>query len=269
LGAKALKKPSNGLDSMTRGILVHGVLAAFYEKNNFADLRTLSDENLAQAINAAIKIALNEVSKQQKTLSENLLALEHERLFKLVGDWLAYEKQRDIPFEIIACEADKKVIIGGIEVTLKIDRIHQLESGGIEFVDYKTGQVPKTASWAEPRITEPQLPIYALYFDENMQVAGVQFGMVKTAGHVFLGVSEANFDAELDKRKPKMIQQFTSWQDLLNHWKTSIEAIAHEIKAGEAAVKFDVESDLAYCEVTPLLRIPERQLQFERFKGGK
>jgi hypothetical protein len=23
---------------------------------------------------------------------------------------------------------------------------------------------------------------------------------------------------------------------------------------------------LAYCEVTPLLRLPERQLQFERFK---
>jgi probable DNA repair protein len=266
LGAKSLKTPSNGLDSMTRGILVHGVLAEFYENNNFADLRTMSDENLEQAINTAIKIALAEVAKQQKTLSENLLALEHERLFKLVGDWLAYEKQRAIPFEIIACEADKKVMIGGIEVTLKIDRIHQLENGGIEFVDYKTGQKPNMNSWGEPRMIEPQLPIYALYYDENLQVAGVQFGMVKTAEHAFSGVSEVNFDAETDKRKPKMIQQFASWQGLLKHWQASIEAIAHEIKTGEAAVKFDDESDLAYCEVTPLLRLPERQLQFERFK---
>ncbi len=272
LGAKALKTPSNGLDSMTRGILVHGVLAAFWQQRHFSDLREMSEESLTQSINAAIKIALNEVSKQQKTLSENLLALEHERLFKLVGDWLAYEKARDIPFKIIACEADKKVIIGGIEVTLKIDRIHQLENGGIEFVDYKTGQMPKMASWGERRIIEPQLPIYAVFYgEENAKniITGVQFGMVKTAEHVFLGVSEANFEEEADKRKPKWIQQFTSWQDLLKHWKTRIEAIAHEIKVGEAAVKFDDESNLAYCEVTPLLRIPERQLQFERFKGGK
>ncbi len=272
LGAKALKTPSNGLDSMTRGILVHGVLAELYESNNFADLRVMSEENVAQAINAAIKIALNAVSKQQKTLSENLLALEHERLFKLVSDWLAYEKARDISFEIIACEAGKKVIIGTIEVTLKIDRIHQLQNGGIEFVDYKTGQKPSMNSWGEARMIEPQLPIYAVFYGEanaENTITGVQFGMVKTAEHAFLGVSERNFEAEVDKRKPKWIQQFTSWQDLLKHWQTSIEAIAHEIKIGEAAVNFSDESDLAYCEVTPLLRLPERQLQFERFKGGK
>jgi probable DNA repair protein len=149
LGAKALKTPSNGLDSMTSGILVHGVLAAFWQDRHFDDLRDMSDEGLAQAINAAIKSALDVLAKQQKTLSSNLLALEHEQLYKLVSDWLAYEKQRDIPFNIIACEADKKVLIGDIEVTLKIDRIHQLADGGIEFVDYKTGQMPKTISWSE------------------------------------------------------------------------------------------------------------------------
>ena len=37
-----------------------------------------------------------------------------------------------------------------------------------------------------------------------------------------------------------------------------------ELKAGEAAVKFDDEKLLAYCEVLPLLRLPERRLQFER-----
>jgi probable DNA repair protein len=271
LGAKKLKAPSNGLDSMTRGILVHGVLAAFYEKHNFADLRqrldnSLSEESLAQALHAAIKIALDEISKQQKMLSENLLALEHERLFKLVGDWLAYESARDVPFEIIACEADKKVMISGIEVTLKIDRIHQLQDGGIEFVDYKTGQKPNMNSWGEQRMIEPQLPIYAIYYDQNLQVAGVQFGMVKTAEHAFFGISQENFDAEVEKRKPQWIQQFASWQDLLKHWQASIESIAYEIKTGEASVKFDDESDLAYCEVLPLLRIPERQLQFERLQ---
>ena len=272
LGAKSLKTPSNGLDTMTRGILVHGVLAAFWqptEKNrHFNDLLEMTDESLQLALNAAIKIALAALVKQQKSLSEKLLALEHERLFKLVGDWLAYEKERNQSFEIIDCEADKKVLIGGIEVRLKIDRIHQLANGSIEFIDYKTGQKPDMKSWGEARIIEPQLPIYAVFYGEQ-NVSGAQFGMVKTIEHAFLGVSALDFDMEIEKRKPKFIQQFASWQHLLNHWRASIEAIAQEIKTGEAAVKFDDASNLAYCEVIPLLRLPERQLQFERFKGCK
>lgn len=271
LGAKALKTPSNGLDSMERGSLVHAVLQRFWQpdaKNrHFADLRDMSYADFAQALNAAIHNALRDFSESNKSISNTVLELEHERLYRLVGDWLMYEKARNIAFNIVDCEAEKPVQICGIEVTLKIDRIHQLENGGIEFIDYKTGQLPKMASWGETRITEPQLPIYATFYDDKNNVSGVQFGMVKIAEHRFEGIAEANFEIELEKRKPKFIQNFDSWQGLLDHWKTSIEAIAQEIKTGEAAVKFDDENLLAYCEVLPLLRLPERQLLFERFQG--
>ena len=123
-------------------------------------------------------------------------------------------------------------------------------------------------SWGEARIIEPQLPIYAAFYDAtDSHVIGVQFGMVKTAEHAFSGIADIDFDIDIDKRKPKFIQQFSSWQHLLQHWRASIEAIAEEIKAGEATVKFEDDKNLAYCEVIPLLRLPERQLQFERFKG--
>jgi exodeoxyribonuclease-5 len=75
-----------------------------------------------------------------------------------------------------------------------------------------------------------------------------------------------SFEAELNKRKPPFTQNFTDWQHLLNHWKTAIEAIATEVREGEAAVRFSDENELMYCEVTPLLRLPERKLQFERFQ---
>lgn len=271
LGAKALITPSNGLDSMERGSLVHAVLQRFWQpdaKNrHFADLRDMDEADFAQALNASIHNALRDFSENNKSISNTVLELEHERLYKLVGDWLAYEKERNVAFNINACEVEKPVQICGIEVTLKIDRIHQLENGGIEFVDYKTGQKPDMKSWAESRITEPQLPIYAAFYDESYQVVGVQFGMVKIDEHGFEGVSKANFEADPERRKPKFTQQFNDWQSLLNHWKASIEAIAKEIKAGEAAVKFDDENLLLYCEVTPLLRLPERQLQFERFQS--
>jgi len=64
---------------------------------------------------------------------------------------MQFEKALGVSFNIVACEAEKQVQICGIEVTLKIDRIHTLENGGLVFVDYKTGQMPKTKSWGEDR----------------------------------------------------------------------------------------------------------------------
>ena len=268
LGAKALKTPTSGLDNMQRGILVHDVLEQFWRERHFADLRDMPETAFAQALNLAIRNALRDFSEHNNAISKNLLALEHERLYKLIGEWLQYEKARGVTFNIVSCEAEKKVQIRGIEVTLKIDRIHALENGAIEFVDYKTGQKPKMTSWTEARITEPQLPIYAAFgAGEGANIAGVQFAWIKVAAHEFLGIAEENFAAEADKRTPKFIRQFDDWQAMQKHWESSIEAIADEIKAGEAAVHFADENLLAYCEVLPLLRLPERQLQFERFQG--
>ena len=270
LGAKALKTSSNGLDNMDRGSLVHAVLERFWHPSeqfrHFADLRDMSVDEFTKAINTAIKHTLQDFAEHNNTSSKTMLELEHERLYKLIGAWLQHEKERNIAFKLIDCEAEKKVHICGIKITLKIDRIQQLDSGELEFIDYKTGQEPKMTSWDEARITEPQLPIYAAFGADESKISSVQFAWVKIANHAFMGVSTDNFEAEADKRKPKFIQQFDDWQSLLNHWKASIEAIAHEIKIGEAAVRFNHESDLMYCEVLPLLRLPERQLQFERFQ---
>ncbi len=268
LGAKALKTPAGGLDSMARGSLVHGVLEQFWRKRHFADLRAMSADDFAYALTQAVRGALQTFTAEGNVVTAAVLELEHERLFRLVGDWLQFEKARAIPFNIVACEAEKKVQICGIEVTLKIDRIHQLEDGGWEFIDYKTGQLPKTKSWGEDRITEPQLPIYAAFYVQDTKVSGVHFGMVKVAEHSFSGVAEENFQAEPEKRKPAFIKGFSGWDSLLNHWKTSIEATALEVRNGESAVKFEDDSALMYCEVVPLLRLPERKLQFERFQGG-
>ncbi|MEQ1530880.1 MAG: hypothetical protein ABL925_16310, partial [Methylococcales bacterium] len=61
--------------------------------------------------------------------------------------------------------------------------------------------------------------------------------------------------------------RFESWDALQEHWHTSLTNIAKEIKAGVASVTFNKESDLAYCDVRPLLRLPERMLQFEKMQA--
>lgn len=271
LGAKSLKTPSEGLDNLARGQLVHAVLAAFWQpgekKRHFADLCNMSNAVFETNVKKAINKALQDFAETTNIATKTMLELEHERLYNLISAWLAFEIELGIAFHIVGCELEKQVDISGIEVTLKIDRIHQLEDGGMVFVDYKTGQAPKTNTWGEDRIAEPQLPIYASFYfnDATQTIAGLQFGMVKTAEHSFEGVSEDAFEAEPSKRKPKFTKRFSDWPSLLAHFKSSIEDIAKEIKAGEASVKFSDTNALSYCEVLPLLRLPERQLQFERF----
>ena len=278
LGAKALKTPSNGLGAMERGSLVHNVLEQFWQPNkkhrHFADLRDMSETDFTQALNLAIDDALRKFSEENSAISKTVLELEHERLYKLISGWLTYEKQRNIMFNIVACETEKQVDICDIELTLKIDRIHALENGDIEFIDYKTGLKPDMYSWGEARISEPQLPIYAAFWaDDAFKVVAVRFGMVKIGEYTFLGVADTDFgiqeklEGKAKKRSPAFTQNFSDWQTLLTHWKSSIEATVQEIKIGEATVRFDDESLLLYCEVTPLLRLPERQLQFERFSN--
>lgn len=265
LGAKSLKTPKSGLDAAERGQLVHAVLEAFWQARDWSDLHAMQDEALQLAVSKAVTSAVEIFTQHHdEVFSSAILTLEHERLTKLVLAWLAFEKSRAVIFQMVACEAEKKVNIGGIEVTLKIDRVHRLENGGLELVDYKTGRLPSIKSWGEDRITEPQLPIYAVFYDEAQNIASIQFGLVKTAEHVFTGISEANFEADADKRKPEFIRNFTDWSHLKAHWKSSIEVIVQEVKAGEAAIRFANDADLLYCEVLPLLRLPERQLQFER-----
>ncbi|HEU4708555.1 MAG TPA: hypothetical protein VFS17_04515, partial [Methylophilaceae bacterium] len=125
---------------------------------------------------------------------------------------------------------------------------------------------------AEKRISEPQLPIYTSLVLSGQDIAAVCFAQVRADEQRFVGIA-ADTDVlpgikalqEAEKMFPQ--ETFPDWITLLSHWKTSIEAIAHELICGEAAVTFEQESDLRDCEVKPLLRLPERALQIEAMHG--
>ena len=162
--------------------------------------------------------------------------------------------------------------IKGISVELTLDRVDILPDGQMVVIDYKTGAQLSPNSWAEDRISEPQLPIYAALVLIEGEVAAVCFAKVRAGEHQFVGVSNESgtlpgVKGLEDARRVFDAERFPEWHALLQHWRDSLEAIADEIKAGQAAVRFTDENDLAYCDVQPLLRLPERKLQMER--GGK
>lgn len=283
LHARALKSPVNGLDAMERGTLVHGVLEHFWQDRRSDELREMPAAALQSAVSAAASRALEDFNAQHDAaLSAAFIALEHGRLCRLALAWITeVEMQRPLDFAVTAREQEVKLAIEGIAIRLVIDRVDTLEDGRLVLIDYKTGNRNDFKNWADVRISEPQLPIYAAFvlaYNESAandssanEVAAVCYAQVRIDKSGFIGVArEAGLlqgPLVLDDSKGRKVfdaAAFPDWASLLQHWKDSIAAVARELKAGEAAIRFDHEKALAYCEALPLLRLPERQLQFER-----
>lgn len=273
LHARALDQAENGLDVMERGTLVHAVLAKFWSGKTSEDLLALSDQQLQTLIAEDAKGVLATFNEEKSgAFSEAFLNLEAERLTRLVCGWLMeVERKRPQGFEVVACEQAHRIPIEGIDVTLIVDRIDRLEDGRAVVMDYKTGRQLDFKNWAQARITEPQLPIYAAFLMGDSEVGAVCFAKVRISDYAFVGLAAAEELVQgamvFNSKQGRGVwdeAQFPDWPSILAHWKTSITAIARAVKVGDAAVRFDDEKQLAYCEVLPLLRLPERQLQFER-----
>ena len=271
LGARALEEPVVGLDAAARGTLLHGVLEHFWRGRGSADLAAMDEAARAAAIAVAADASLADFNrKQDEPLTPRFQALERERLIRLADAWLAFEAQRPVPFRVVACEQACDIEIEGIAVHLVVDRIDEIDEGEGAYrivIDYKTAAKVSAASWAKHRITEPQLPVYAAYAAPG-HVGALAFAWVRADDCRFVGIAAENgmlpkITGIAEEAARKLFPVLADWEDLFEHWRKSIAAIAREVRAGVAAVRVSSEDDLAYCEVKPLLRLAEAQGQRE------
>lgn len=271
LGAGKLETPVDGLDTMLRGSLLHLVLQHFWQDcqslNTLIELDNAQREaKIQQAIEKSIKALNQELSYQ---MPPQVLKIEQKRLLSLMQLWLEIELQR-AEFTVQDCEKKFELDIEGLKIKLTIDRVDKLTDDSLVVLDYKTSNKVSNKSWADARIAEPQLPIYAVLALMHEQVSAVAFAKVRTDETKLIGLSAEEDILPAVKPLHKLSQsspfygKFADWQTILAHWHASLTNIALEIKAGEAGVIFVNEADLNYCDVRPLLRIPERALQFER-----
>ncbi|WP_150430867.1 PD-(D/E)XK nuclease family protein [Dechloromonas sp. CZR5] len=265
LGGEAMEVPVEGLDPAARGTLVHAALEAFWrEVQTSAALVALSGEACRQAVEAAVAAAIQTFETERRTtLPVRFRVLEAARLHKLLDVWLQLERQRSQAFAVIACEQPAEVEIDGIKVRMVVDRIDRLDDGRQLIIDYKTGAGIDTKNWAGQRITEPQLPIYAALV--NDEVAAVVFAKVLLDKPAFAGVADEKdilpgVQGVGDERQRIFDPaEFPDWIAVITHWRERLHAVAGEVKAGVAGVSFADEQGLQYCEVLPLLRLPERR----------
>jgi exodeoxyribonuclease-5 len=266
LGGDAMEEPVEGLDPAARGTLVHQALEAFWRETRSSQaLAALSEAGRTAAIEAAVSKALAHYELDRRlSLPPRFRLLEAARLCRLLAIWLALESEREMAFEVVACEAPAEVDIQDIRVKMVVDRIDQLADGRQVIIDYKTGAAIDIRNWAEARLTEPQLPIYAALVAED-EVAAVVFAKVLLDKPAFTGVAEEKDilpgvqGVGDDKQKIFDPAEFPDWIALVMHWRERLHAIAREVRTGQAGVMFADEKALQYCEVKPLLRLAERR----------
>ncbi len=274
LGAKALAEPVEGLDPRKRGTLVHDTLECFWKNTgSLSALQAMSEAQRLSAVSQAATDALDKFNADQKqeALKPRQTTLEHKRLVRLVDAWLQLESTRKEDFTVLEAEGKREVTIEGIIAHMRIDRIDQLADGRTLIIDYKTGASIDIKNWANNRIIEPQLPIYAAIAKHPAgDIAGVAFGLVHIAGLGFKGIGQDDHllpnvhGVSSDKgRRLFDAEHFPDWQSVLHHWHEAIHQVAREVRDGDAGIRISSNKDIQYCDVLPLLRIAERQHQLE------
>jgi ATP-dependent helicase/nuclease subunit B len=262
LAAEAIPEVQPGLSASERGMLVHDVLALLWSK--LADQKQLIDYEqiqLEQLVASAVQTTLGKFATQRPHLIKtNFIAVEQQRLQHMLLSWLQLEKTRS-PFKVIATEISQTIKLAELEMHLRIDRIDQLDQldgDSYLILDYKTGKHASFYDWLGARPAEPQLPLYSLVMDKPL--GGLAFAQIKPNEVRFKGITaQPNqlpnvpaLNAIADSEMPQ------DWNELVQHWRTILTALAENFRAGHAAVDpKDGAQTCQFCDLQILCRVHE------------
>ena len=259
LWALDLDEPSIGLEAMDKGSIVHEILRRLWDNWKTSSVfMALSDEQLEVQTEDTVRTVLLEQAKTHSWLQgENYLALEQQRMSKMILQWLEVEKQRP-SFEVIKTEQKITMDFGNLKISLSLDRLDKVQDQ-LVVIDYKTGNV-SSASWHGERPKDPQLPLYVLASEPKPE--GCFFGHLKGTKFKYIGLSK---DPVITGLKPA-----DDWQVQIDEWQTAINHLAQEFVQGKASVIKYHDSEFNYqTELLPLNRWHERNDIERLLKGSK
>ncbi len=259
LGAAAYQAPAPGLSSIERGVVLHDALAFIWAQlKSSRNLQRLTPSQLDELVEQYVRRALAPLQQQRpELLGKHYCELEIERQTKLIGLWLALEGQRG-EFDVVATERQEDVAIAGLKLQLRLDRLDRLQSGDYLLIDYKTGN-PKIQNWQGERPQEPQLPLYAI--SGNREVNAIAFAQINAKQCQFLGLGElsdppAGIVVPGTGRNQDLPGQ---WNDVLAHWRRLLENLAREFQRGESRVEYlEPGVQRYYTDYEPLNRVREQ-----------
>jgi len=246
LQAKELEEPHLGFDKRKQGTALHAALGhCWAELKDSATLTALGAEALREVITRAVDKVLTDEWRAETRLRAGMRDVERERLIEILERWLREERQR-APFKVLVHEQKAQVELGGLVVDVRTDRADELPDGRLVLIDYKA-KAPSKGSWNGERITEPQLPLYAVTSDRA--VAAVEFAQVQAKERYFTGAASTKglFPGK---------RQDTLDERMLAHWREALENVAQEYREGVASVNWKKDA-CNFCKLPALCRKDE------------
>lgn len=257
LGVQPLPRPGHGLDPRKQGSLAHAVLQDIWgEVAGSEALAAITDPDLRARLAERLDAYLPRFMPTAD-FGKIAVRLERERQLEVLAQWLAHERRRVEGFVVAMREEKIAVDVGGLRLSLRIDRIDRVEtSDGPRWlvIDYKTGREARPNGWNAERLSEPQLPLYASAAVRALalipQVDGICFAHLKEGHPAFVALSNWRqhlIDPEAGRFHP-------DWTGQLAQWQTRLETAAHEFLAGVAWLSDKVGERSRYAELLPLAR---------------
>ena len=234
-------------DQRDRGMFIHHAFAMFWQEVQTSDrLHQLSTTELNSRIEDVAEKALAE-EEAYGTFRQQLRKAEQERIARVLHAWLELEKRRTIPFKVLEVEAKRNLILAGLPLQVRIDRIDELETGDLIVIDYKSGN-PQLKDLDGERPKEPQLLVYATALGPT--VKGIYFGKLQARNEQAIGYAgQVHFGGNKDVTK-------RNWNEQLEEWKQLVHGLAQEFVDGYALATPDGKI-CKYCAIKPVCRIEE------------
>ncbi|MFA5701548.1 MAG: PD-(D/E)XK nuclease family protein [Desulfuromonas sp.] len=258
MDVRGLETPAEGVDMRVRGSLLHLLLQHFWEEIKTQEqLLQLSTEQCR----AVLTRHCQEIMEHNKHayVPQNLHALELNRLVKLALEWLEIDKDRP-PFKVLSVEEREVLQVGPLHIKAVADRVDQiLPHAGMVLLDYKTGMVALKDIMGE-HLLEPQLPVYALY-GQQQPVVGFAVAQVRTGACALKGscVSITGGEEETFSPLPLKSMAAAEWDAACAQWRAQLEALAQDIAAGRADVAPVQDNVCQFCDLAPLCRIKQQE----------
>jgi len=237
LGGTPLEAPVRPLDAATRGRVVHRLLEMLYRDGRCrTGLGGITPEQLRELFDRVISEVFDELLPAGDPYFTSLRSLESDRLLRLVRTLQDLDARRP-PFRVVT-ELERRAVIGPMSLQVRLDRLDELEDGGELVIDYKTG-VFTPAGWRQPRLTDSQLPLYAVTSSESggrlcRGIAAIQF---RVPDAKLRGVGDKDLGIDGLDLPPKFFRtEALEWDAVLARWRGQLEQLAAEFVAGDFRV---------------------------------
>ena len=250
LGASELESSNAGFDARESGSFLHNALNRFWkEVQSKAALQAMPREARENLLRRCIAESIDKDLNIQGVWDEAYIALQKERLQRLLLQWLDKELERG-SFQVQHLEHEEFIGIGPLDLKLRIDRL-DLVQDGVFLIDYKTGYSSDPKNWLGERPDEPQLPLYALLPDAG-ELKGLAFAKVR-AGRDMKWLGFQDSEGLIPGTAAKTV---IDMQHQVEEWRSTLTTLAEDFANGAAAVHpKDYPTTCTHCAQRLLCRL--------------